>query len=578
RWSVTPGQCQVEAGHVINTKTGARLGFGDLAKEASALTPPQDVRFKDPSQYKLIGKPMARQDIPVKVNGSAVFGIDVKREGMVYAAIAQPPVFGAKVASVDSQAAMQRKGVLKVLQIPQGVVVVANNWWRAKQALAEVKISYEASPNDKVSSADIVQKFKNELAASQGFAYGTKGDADGAFKQAAKVIEADYWAPFLAHAAMEPINCVAQVKDGQVEVWCSTQSPSLAKWKASQVAGVDSDKVKLHVPFLGGGFGRRLEVDMVEQAVAIAKQLDGKPVKLVWTREEDMQHDMYRPAALSVFRAAVDAKGRVTAWSNRVAAQSVSFDSVRRLMPAAASNAMPDKNQIEGAFDIPYGFDSISVRQIRPETHVPVGSWRSVGHSYNAFFTESFVDELAWAVGQDPYAYRRSLLGQHPRHLAVLDLAASKAGWGKPLPAGRARGIALHESFGSICAEVAEVSVESGQVKVHRVVCAIDCGTVVNPDTVEAQMQSSIVYGLSAALFGEITIANGRVEQTSFPSYDAVHMAQMPVVEAHVVPSTAAPGGVGEPGTPPIAPAVTNAIYALTKKRIRSLPIRLDHA
>ncbi|MBI5926507.1 MAG: xanthine dehydrogenase family protein molybdopterin-binding subunit [Aquabacterium sp.] len=578
RWSITPAQCQVEAGHVINTKTGARLGFGELAKDASALTPPQDVRFKDPSQYKLIGKPMARQDIPAKVNGSAEFGIDVKREGMVYAAIAQPPVFGAKVASVDSQAALQRKGVLKVLQIPQGVVVVANNWWRAKQALAEVKISYEASPNDKVSSADIRQRYKDELAAKDGFTYGTQGDADGAFKQAAKVIEADYWAPFLAHAAMEPINCVAQVKDGQVEVWCSTQSPSLAKWKASQVAGVDSDKVKLHVPFLGGGFGRRLEVDMVEQAVAIAKQLDGKPVKLVWTREEDMQHDMYRPAALSVFRAAVDAKGRVTAWSNRVAAQSVSFDSVRRLMPAAASNAMPDKNQIEGAFDIPYDFDSISVRQIRPETHVPVGSWRSVGHSYNAFFTESFVDELAWAVRQDPYAYRRSLLGKHPRHLAVLDLAASKAGWGKPLPAGRARGIALHESFGSICAEVAEVSVEGGQVKVHRVVCVIDCGTVVNPDTVEAQMQSSIVYGLSAALFGEITIANGRVEQTSFPSYDAVHMAQMPVVEAHVVPSTAAPGGVGEPGTPPIAPAVTNAIYALTKNRIRSLPIRLDHA
>lgn len=578
RWSITPAQCQVEAGHVINTTTGARLGFGELAKDASALTPPQDVRFKDPSQYKLIGKPMARQDIPAKVNGSAEFGIDVKREGMVYAAIAQPPVFGAKVASVDSKAALQRKGVLKVLQIPQGVVVVANNWWRAKQALAEVKISYEASPNDKVSSADIRQRYKSELAAKDGFAYGTKGDGDDAFKQAAKVIEADYWAPFLAHAAMEPINCVAQVKDGQVEVWCSTQSPSLAKWKASQVAGVDADKVKLHVPFLGGGFGRRLEVDMVEQAVAIAKQLDGKPVKLVWTREEDMQHDMYRPAALSVFRAAVDAKGRVTAWSNRVAAQSVSFDSVRRLMPAAASNAMPDKNQIEGAFDIPYDFDSITVRQIRPETHVPVGSWRSVGHSYNAFFTESFVDELAWAVGQDPYAYRRSLLGKHPRHLAVLDLAASKAGWGKPVPAGRACGIALHESFGSICAEVAEVSVEGGQVKVHRVVCAIDCGTVVNPDTVEAQMQSSIVYGLSAALFGEITIANGRVEQTSFPSYDAVHMAQMPVVEAHVVPSTAAPGGVGEPGTPPIAPAVTNALYALTKKRIRSLPIRLDHA
>lgn len=574
RWSVAPGQCQVEAGQVINTKTGAKLGFGELAKEAAELTPSQDVPFKAPSQYKLIGKPMARRDIPAKVNGSAVFGIDVKLDGMVYAAIAQPPVFGAKVASVDDKAALQHKGVIKVLRIPQGVVVVANNWWRAKQALAEVKIAYEPSPNDQLSSADIAKKYKDELSASKGFSYGDKGDTDLAFKQAGKVVEASYWAPFLAHAAMEPINCVAQVKDGRVTVWCSTQSPSLAKWKAGQVAGVDSDKVTLHVPFLGGGFGRRLEVDMVEQAVAIAKQIDGQPVKLLWTREEDMQHDVYRPAALSEFRAALDAQGRVTAWSNRVAAQSVSYDSVRRLMPSIASNT-PDKNQIEGAFDIPYEFDNVTVRQIRPETHVPVGSWRSVGHSYNAFFTESFVDELAYAAGQDPYAFRRGLLQKHPRHLAVLELAATKAGWGTPLPPGRARGIALHESFGSWCAEVAEVSMEQGQLKVHRVVCAIDCGVVVNPDTVEAQMQSAIVYGLSAALFGEITIAHGRVEQTSFPSYDAVRLAQMPVIETHIVPSAAAPGGVGEPGTPPIAPAVTNAIYALTKQRIRSLPIRL---
>lgn len=577
RWSIKADQCRVEAGQVINTKSGAKLGFGELAKAAATLTPPQNVAFKEPSQYKLIGKPVLRQDIPAKTDGSAVFGIDVKVDGMVYAAIAQPPVFGAKVASVDDKAALQRKGVLKVLRIPQGVVVVANSWWRAKQALAELKITYEPSPNDQYSSAEMRKHYEAELAANKGFAYGTKGNTEDALKQATKVIESSYWAPLLAHAAMEPINCVAQVKDGQVEVWCSTQAPSVAKWKAAKVADVDSDKVKLHVPYLGGGFGRRLEVDMVEQAVAIAKALDGKPVKLLWTREEDMQHDVYRPAALAEFRAAVDAQGRVTAWSNRVAAQSVSYDTVRRLMPAVASNT-PDKNQIEGAFDIPYDFDHVAVRQIRPETPVPVGSWRSVGHSYNAFFTESFVDELAWAVGQDPVAYRRSLLGKHPRHQAVLDLAASKAGWGSPLPAGRARGVALHESFGSICAEVAEVSVEGGQVRVHRVVCAIDCGVVVNPNTVEAQMQSSIVYGLSAALYGEITLAQGRVEQGNFPSYDALHMAQMPVVETHIVPSTAAPGGVGEPGTPPIVPAVTNALYALTKMRVRTLPIRLDRA
>lgn len=577
RWGVAVGDCRAEAGQVINTKTGAKLGFGELATAAASLTPPDDVPFKDPSQYKLIGRPVPRQDTPAKVNGTAVYGIDVQVDGMVYAAIAQPPVFGAVIERVDDAAVLKRPGVLKVLRIPQGVVVVANNWWRAKQALAELKITYAPHANDKVASANIVQQYKDELAAQEGFSYGTKGDPEAALKTASKVIEAEYWAPFLAHAAMEPINCVAQVKGGHVEVWCGTQSTSLAKWKAAQTADVSQDKVTLHVPYLGGGFGRRLEVDMVEQAVAIAMQLNGQPVKLLWTREEDMQHDMYRPAALSRFKAAVDAQGRVTAWTNRVAAQSVSFDSVKRLVSWAAANS-PDKNQIEGAFDIPYGFEHISVRQVRPQTHVPVGSWRSVGHSYNAFFTESFVDELAHAAGQDPYAYRKGLLSQHPRHRAVLDLAASKAGWGQPLPAGRARGIALHESFGSICAEVAEVSVEGGQVRVHKVTCAIDCGVVVNPDTVDAQMQSSIVYGLSAALFGEITIANGRVEQSSFPSYDALHMAQMPVIDTHIVPSTAAPGGVGEPGTPPIAPAVTNALYALTKQRVRSLPIRLDHA
>lgn len=575
RWAVPVAQCRAEAGQVIDTKNDRKLGFGELVQDAAKLNPPQDVPFKDPSQYRLIGKPVARQDIPAKTNGSAVFGIDVKVPGMVYAAIAQPPVFGAKIAAVDSKAAEQRKGVLKVMRIPQGVVVVANNWWRAKQALAEVKISYEPTPADKVSTASIRKQFEDELAAHKGFSYGSKGDPEQALKDAAKVIEARYWVPYLAHSPMEPVNCVAQVKDGHVTVWCSTQSPSLAKWKAAQVAGVDADKVTLHVPFLGGGFGRRLEVDMVEQAVAIAKALDGQAVKLLWTREEDTQHDMYRPAALSEFRAALDAKGQVTAWTNRVVAQSISFDSVRRLMPAAAANA-PDKNQIEGAFDIPYGFEHIGVRQLRPETHVPVGSWRSVGHSYNAFFTESFVDELAHATGQDPLAYRRGLLGKHPRHLAVMELAASKAGWGQPLPAGRARGLAVHESFGSYCAQVAEVSVEEGRVRVHRVVCAIDCGVVVNPDTVEAQMQSGIVYGLSAALMGEITIANGRVEQSSFTDYDALRLPQMPVIETHIVPSTAPPGGVGEPGTPPIAPAVANAVFALTKQRVRALPIRLE--
>lgn len=581
QWSVPAGQCRTEAGQVIHDKSGWRVGFGALVQAAAALTPPAHVPLKDPARYQLIGRPLPRQDIPAKVNGSAVFGIDVRLKGMVYAALAQPPVFGARVDSVDAKAALQRKGVIKVLQIPQGVAVVADNWWRARQALAELQITYTATPHDQASSADLVRLHREELVARSGTGFVDKGDAHAALAQAARVIEARYEVPYLAHAAMEPLNCVAQINGGKVEVWCSTQVPSLARWQAGRVAGVDTEQVALHVPYLGGGFGRRLETDMVEQAVAIAMQLDGRPVKLVWSREDDTRHDVYRPAAVADFKAALDAQGRVTAWSNKVAAQSVGHDSLKRQLPWAAAD-VPDKNQIEGAFDIPYDFANVSVRQVRVRTHVPVGSWRSVGHSYNAFFTECFMDELAHAQSLDPLAWRQSLLANHPRHRAVLALAAAKARWGEPLPAGRARGLALHESFGSICAQVAEVSVEASgtgrAVRLHRVVCAIDCGVVVNPDTVAAQMQGSIVYGLSAALLGEITLAQGRVVQGSFTDYPVLQMAQMPVVETHIVPSNHAPGGVGEPGTPPIAPAVANALYALTGQRIRSLPIRLDHA
>jgi isoquinoline 1-oxidoreductase beta subunit len=339
------------------------------------------------------------------------------------------------------------------------------------------------------------------------------------------------------------------------------------------VAGIEMERVTLHVPYLGGGFGRRLETDMAEQAAAIALRSPGRPVKLVWSREEDMQHDMYRPVAMARFAALLGDKGLPEAWVNRVAAPSVSLATTERLLPKMASD-MPDKNQIEGAFDLPYAIPQLSVQQLRVKTPVPVGSWRSVGHSYNAFFTEGFIDELAHAAGQDPFAYRRALLAEKPRHRAVLELAATKAGWGQALPAGRARGIALHESFGSWCAQVAEVSLEQGEPRVHRVVCALDCGIVVNPDTVAAQLESAIVYGLSAALYGEITIKGGRVEQGNFPSQEVVRMAQMPKIEVHIVPSSAPPGGVGEPGTPPIAPAVANALFVLTGKRLRRLPLR----
>lgn len=587
RWQVPAADCRTEAGQVIHPATGRKLGYGELATAAAQLTPPSDVPLKSPDAFKLIGQAAARKDIPAKVDGSAQFGVDVRVPGMLYAVPVQAPVFGADVASFDAAEAQRMRGVKRVVQIPHAVVVVADSWWRAKQAAAQVKVNWTATPNDQTTSADIARLADEALAQQSGTAFTRRGDAEQVLKDAEaaakgsdkkqKVLQARYHAPYLAHAAMEPINCTAQVKDGAVTVWASTQVASLAKWRASQIAGVDSERVTLHLPLLGGGFGRRLEVDMVEQAVAVAMQVGGQPVKLLWTREDDTRHDMYRPAAWADFRAVLDDQGQALAWHNRVAAQSPTYGATQRLLPWAAADS-PDKNQIEGAYDVPYDIANVTVRQVRLPGHVPVGYWRSVGHSYNAFFVESFADEVAHAAGQDPFAWRRARLGAHPRHLAVLERVAKEAGWGQALPAGRARGIALQEAFGSICAQVAEVSVEGGQVRVHRVVCAIDCGAVVNPDTVEAQVQGSIVFGLTAALFGEVTLAQGRVQQASFPDYPMLKLAQMPRIEVHILRNAQPPGGVGEPGVPPVAPAVANALFALTGQRLRSLPLRLASA
>lgn len=578
RWQVPAAQCRTEAGRVIHAASGRQLGYGELVADAAKLPPPADVPLKDPERFTLIGRPAARKDIPAKVNGSAQFGVDVRLPGMLYAVPVQAPVFGADVAAFDASEALRLRGVKQVLQIPHAVVVVADNWWRAKQAAAQVKVTWTATPHDQTSSADIARQADEALAKVSGTAFTNRGDAEALLKEAQdrklRTLQARYHAPYLAHAAMEPINCTAQVKDGEVTVWASTQVASLAKWRASQIAGVDSERVTLHLPLLGGGFGRRLEVDMVEQAVAVAMQVPGQPVKLLWTREEDTRHDMYRPAAWADFRAVLDDQGQALAWHNRVAAQSTTYGATQRLLPWAAADS-PDKNQIEGAYDLPYDIPHLTVRQVRLSGHVPVGYWRSVGHSYNAFFVEGFADELAHAAGQDPFAWRRDRLGQHPRHRAVLERVAKEAGWGQPLPAGRARGIALQEAFGSICAQVAEVSVDAGQVRVHRVVAAIDCGMVVNPDTVEAQVQGSIVFGLTAALFGEVTLAQGRVQQSSFTDHPMLKLAQMPRIEVHILRNAHPPGGVGEPGVPPVAPAVANALFALTGQRIRTLPIRL---
>ena len=575
QWGVPASECTVARGVVSHARTGKQAGFGALAPAASALTPPTDAAVKSPKDFKLIGTPAARLDIPAKVDGSAVFGIDVRPAGLLYAAIRQCPVFGGKLRSHDASAIKAARGVKDVFALgDSAVVVVADNFWRAKAALDALKIDWDEGPHAALDSAAISASLRAALDGASGSGFRNDGDAAAVLAGADAKISAEYEVPFLAHAALEPVNCTAQFKDGALTVWASTQVPSLARWKAAKAADVAMDAVTLHLPYLGGGFGRRLETDMVEQAVAVALRTQGAPVKLVWTREEDMQHDMYRPAAVARFSAALDAAGQPMAWQNMVAAPSVTLGTMQRLMPAFAMD-MPDKNQIEGAFDLPYAIPNLSVRQVRVPSAVPVGSWRSVGHSYNAFFTESFIDELALAAKQDPVAYRRGLLAKHPRHQAVLDLAAKNAGWGSASPAGTARGVALHESFAAICAQVAEVSIQDGQIRVQRVVCAIDCGSVVNPDTVAAQVQSAIVFGLTAALYGEISIAKGRVVQTNFGDYPLLGLAAMPKIEVHIVASPEPPGGVGEPATPPIAPAVANALAALTGQRLRRLPLRL---
>lgn len=591
RWQVDASACRTEAGRVIHPDGQRKLGYGELAADAAVLAPPERVRLKDPKQFRLIGRAAPRQDIPAKVNGSAVFGVDVRVPGMVYAALIQAPVFDADVVSFDGSEALKQRGILQVVRIPHAVAVIADNWWRAKQARERVKVQWTATPHDAYTSQDLARAADEALRDGFGMPYVMRGDAEGRIEQArhsgagraqdgapakgagARVLEARYHAPHLAHAALEPINCTARVHEGRVELWVSTQVASLARWRAAQVAGVDTEQVTLHLPLVGGGFGRRLEVDMVEQAVRLAMQTQGKPVKMVWTREEDTQHDFYRPAAWADFRAALDEQGRATAWHNRVAAQPPTNMATVRLLPWASSK-LPDKSQIEGAFDVPYAIEHMKVQQLQLESPVPVGFWRSVGHSYNAFFTECFADELAHAEGADPVAWRRARLGSQPRHRAVLDEVARRSGWGTPLPAGRTRGIALQGSFGSICAQVVEASLEGGEVRVHRVTCVIDCGVVVHPDTVVAQMQGSVAFALTAALHGEITVAQGRVQQSSFPDQPLLPLARMPRVDVHLMPSAHPPGGVGEPGVPPLAPALANALFALTGERLRSLPLR----
>ena len=578
-WKLPVDELEVHNG-VIRHPAGPQGHYGLFAKAAAAM-PVGDVAPKDRSAWTLIGTPAPRIDLQGKVDGSAAFGIDVRPPDQVYAVVRHCPMIGGAAGAVKVEAAMRLAGVERVVHLgPYGgstpaLAVVGRTYWHARQGAQALQVDWQAPPVGVVESAEIEAHLEQVARAGTGAdVFHARGDPEAAAKGAVRSIEQVYHAPYLAHATMEPINCTARVVDGRVEVWAPTQMPGTARAIAARAAGVALDAVTVHVTYLGGGFGRRLDVDFVGQAVRIALETEGRPVQLVWPREEDFTHDFYRPAGAAVMRASLDERGRPIALTVTSAGDAITPRWIERGLPALAGPIdTPDKTTSEGLFDQPYGIPNQRIAHVATRSGVPVGYWRSVGHSHNAFFAECFMDELAGAAGQDPVAYRLALLDDAPRHAAVLRLAADKAGWGRPLPAGVARGVALHESFGSIVAQVAEVTLVDGRPRVLRVVCAADVGTVVNPGIVAQQMEGGVVFGLSAALFGRVDIVGSTVQQTNFPTYPVVRMADAPRIETWLVPSTRSPGGVGEPGTPPIAPAVANALFVLTGRRVRTLPL-----
>jgi isoquinoline 1-oxidoreductase beta subunit len=572
-WKVERTSCRAENGKVIHP-SGKTLTYGQLAAKAATMPVPQEVSLKDPSAFKIIGRAMPRLDTPEKVNGKALFGIDARTPGMLTAVVTRPPVFGGKVKSFNGEKAKAVPGVKEVIQIESGIAVVATNFWSANLGRRALEVVWDEGPLAQLSTAGMREQYSN-LAKSPGALARKEGDPEAGLARAAKQIHAEYEVPYLAHAMMEPLNCLVDLRAQSCEIWTGTQFQTVDRDAAARVAGLKAEQVKLHTVFLGGGFGRRAnpKSDFVVEAVQVAKAVK-KPVKVIWTREDDIKGGYYRPMWYDRIAAGLDSKGNLIAWQHAIVGQSILRGTL--FEQALAKNGI-DETSVEGAEDIPYEIPNILVDLHSPTLEVPVQWWRSVGHSHTAFVVESFMDEVAHEAGKDPFEFRQKLLARHPRHKGVLDLAAQKAGWGRPLPPGRARGVAMHESFGSFVAQVAEVSVNpGGKVRVHRVVCAIDCGKIVNPDTVAAQMESGVVFGLSAALYGAITFKNGRVEQRNFNDYPVLRMNEMPKVEVYILPSQDQPGGVGEPGVPPIAPAVTNAIFAVTGKRIRGLPIRAE--
>lgn len=584
QWHVPPGECAAQNGYVMHP-AGHKASFGELSSTAAQQALPRKVALKDPATFALIGKSLRRIEAASKINGTARFGIDALPDGLLYASVVMCPTLGGSVASFDATAAQKLRGFVKALAFAPyaggtgGVAVIADNPFRAIKAVEALKVTWKHGAAASLSSAEVERRLVLALDDGDGHAYYRRGDVNDALSGAARTVAAEYHAPYLAHGAVEPLNCTMQVAEGTATVWVSTQVPALARHHVAKVLHIDDDKVHVHAQLLGGAFGRRLELDYIAQAAVIAQQAGGRPVQTLWSRAQDFTHDFYRPACVSRLKAGFDSHGKLVAWHSASASQAIVPEALKRYY--GVPRIPLDKTTTEGAFDQPYEWPAARVAHKLVDLPVPVGFWRSVGHSHQAFFTESFTDELAAAVDQDPVAFRAALLVQHPRHLAVLQRAAELSAWRHPLThsadgAPRARGIALHEAFGSVVAQVAEVSIgPDRRIRVHRVTCVIDCGLPVNPNLIRQQMESAIVFGLSAALQEEITIVNGQVEQKNFVDFPVVRINDCPMIEVDIMPSQLHPQGVGEPGVPPVAPAVANAVFALTGRRLRNLPLRL---
>ena len=574
-WKVDPASCRAENGLVIHEATKRRLSFGKLADKANQLPLPKNLKLKDAKDFKLIGKSIKRVDSFAKSTGRAQFGLDVRRPDMLYAVIARSPVFGGKVKSFNSDKLDDIPGLRFVAEIPSGVAIIGSSFWSVKKGRDVLQVEWDLGEHANLSTDALREQYR-ELAKKPGLVARKQGDVN-VMNSAARVLSAEYDVPFLAHAPMEPLNCVIDLRADRCEIWAGSQFQTGDVATVARVAELKPEQVVLHTTYLGGGFGRRANPlsDYLEEAAHVARAVrrqKARPVMIVWTREDDIKGGYYRPLWYDRISAGLDAQGKPIAWSHTIVGQSIVAGTPLE-QPLVKDGI--DGFSVEGAADLPYAIPNMFVDLHSPRGVVPVQWWRSVGHSHTAFVVESFIDELAHAAKQDPVAYRLALLDKHPKEKAVLELAAQKAGWGKPLPKGRAHGVAVHSSFGSTVAQVAEVSIEKNQLRVHKVTCVIDCGIAVNPDGIKAQMESGIVFGLSAALYGAITIKDGRVEQSNFHDYPLLRFNEMPQVDVHIVTSQAAPTGVGEPGTPPIAPAVANAVFALTGKRLRQLPLKL---